>query len=311
WHALAASSVAVVVTVAALVVSTIAPVEGSVVIRGQTMTPAEHRDLAANAAFTTNPIRFLLLGDSVALTLGIGLSYNSRPRYGVFVNDQAPLGCDLDPTLQVNTSGTVSLATPGCQDWRRTWAAQVAKYRPQVAGLALGRWEVADHLYQGKWTHVGQPVWDRHLVAELTEGAKILSADGAKVVLFTMPYVDPSQESPNGSPFTENLPSRVDAYNKVVNEVGRANPGVVTVIDLNKMLDPHGHFAMNVGGVIARWSDGVHVSDAGGELVQPKILPTVAALGLGVNLAPVADQTGSGSGTSASSGAHATPTPAG
>jgi hypothetical protein len=159
--------------------------------------------------------------------------------------------------------------------------------------------------------HVGQPVWDLHLAAELTEGVKILSADGAKVVLFTMPYVDPSQEAPDGSPFTENQPSRVDAYNKLVTEVGQANPGVVTVIDLNKMLDPDGQFAMNVGGVIARWSDGVHVSDAGGELVQPKILPTVAALGLGVTLAPAADQPGSGSGTSASSRAHGTPTPAG
>ena len=307
WHALAASSVAVGVTVTALVVSTIAPAEGSVVIRGQTMSAAEHGALAANAAFTTNPVRFLLLGDSVALTLGIGLSYNSRPRYGVVLNNQAPLGCDLDPTLQVNTTGTVSLAPAGCRDWRQTWATQVGAYRPQVVGLALGRWEVADHLYQGKWTHVGQRDWDRHLVAELTEGVKILSADGARVVLFTMPYVDPPQESPDGSPFSENLPSRADAYNRLVNEVGRADPGVVTVIDLNKMLDPKGQFTMTIGGVTARWSDGVHVSLPGGELVQPKILPTVAALGLAAKVTPAPAPGGIGSGASASSGtaAHA------
>jgi peptidoglycan/LPS O-acetylase OafA/YrhL len=307
WHALAASGVAVGVTVTALVVSTIVPAEGSVVIRGRTMPAAEHRALAANAAFTTNPVRFLLLGDSVALTLGIGLSYNSRPRYGVVLNDQAPLGCDLDPSLQVNTTGTVSLAPAGCQDWQQTWATQVATYRPQVVGLALGRWEVADHLYQGKWTHVGQGDWDRHLVAELTEGVKILSADGARVVLFTMPYIDPPQESPDGSPFSETLPSRADAYNRLVNEVGKADPGVVTVIDLNKMLDPRGQFAMAIDGVTVRWSDGVHVSLAGGELVQPKILPTVAALGLAAKVGPAAPPTGSGSGASASSGtaAHA------
>ena len=308
WHALVGSTVAVGVTVTALVVSTVAPAEGSVVIRGRTMSPAEHRALAAEAAFTTNPIRFLMLGDSVALTLGIGLSYNSRPRYGVVLNDQAPLGCDLDPTLQVNTLGTVSQATAGCKDWRHTWATLVATDRPQVVGLALGRWEVSDHLYQGRWTHVGQPAWDRHLVAELNEGVRILSAHGAKVVLFTMPYVDPPQESPDGSPFSENLPSRADAYNRLVNEVGHADPGVVTVIDLNKMLDPKGQFSMTVDGVTARWSDGVHVSDAGGELVQPKILPTVAALGLAAKVVPPTASSGSGSGTSASSGApgHAT-----
>jgi peptidoglycan/LPS O-acetylase OafA/YrhL len=289
WQALAGSAVAVVVTVTVLVVSTIAPAEGSVTVKGATMPVAERQQLTASAAFTTNPVRFLLLGDSVALTMGIGLSDHSKQHYGVTVNNVAPLGCDLDPNLMINTVGAVGIAPPGCKNWRAVWAKQVADYKPQVVGVELGRWEVADHLYKGTWTHIGQPLWDDHLTAELNQAVAILSAGGAKVVLFTFPYVDPPQESADGTPFTESLPSRADAYNKLVDQVGKAHPGVVTVVDLNKMLDPEGHYTATLDGDTIRWTDGVHVTIAGGELLQPKILPTVAALGLSAHLVSTAD----------------------
>jgi hypothetical protein len=291
WQALAGSAVAVVVTVAALVVSTIAPAAGSVTVKGATMPVAARQQLTASAAFTTNPVRFLLLGDSVALTMGIGLSDHSKQHYGVTVNNVAPLGCDLDPNLMINTVGAVGIAPPGCKNWRTVWAKQVADYKPQVVGVELGRWEVADHLYQGTWTHIGQPLWDDHLTSELNQAVKILSAGGAKVVLFTFPYVDPPQETANGTPFSESLPSRADAYNRLVNGVAQANPGVVTVIDLNKMLDPDGHYTATLGGVTVRWTDGVHVTIPGGELLQSKVLPTVAALGLAAHLTAVAAST--------------------
>jgi peptidoglycan/LPS O-acetylase OafA/YrhL len=288
WQALAGSAVAVVVTVAALVVATIAPAAGSVTVSGATMSTAERQQLTANAAFTTNPVRFLLLGDSVALTMGIGLSDHSKEHYGVTVNNAAPLGCDLDPNLMINTVGVVGIAPPGCKNWRAVWAKQVATYKPQVVGVELGRWEVADHLYKGTWTHIGQPLWDNHLTAELNQAVSILSAGGAKVVLFTFPYIDPPQEAADGTPFTETLPSRADAYNKLVGQVGKAHPGVVTVVDINKMLDPDGHYTATLNGDTIRWTDGVHVTVAGGEILQPKVLPTVAALGLSAHLVSTA-----------------------
>jgi hypothetical protein len=168
----------------------------------------------------------------------------------------------------------------------QVWADQVAINRPQVVGLELGRWEVADHLFRGRWTHVGQPLWDDHLAGELNQAVKLLASRGAKVVLFTMPYMNPPIEASNGSLFSENLPGRADSYNQLVNEVGRSNPGVATVIDLNRGLDPDGHFTATIDGQTVRWSDGVHITIAGGELVQPDILPTLAALGLVADVAP-------------------------
>ena len=56
----------------------------------------------------------------------------------------------------------------------------------------------------------------------------------------------------------------------------------MTVIDLNRILDPHGSFQIVVDGVPVRWADGIHISEPGGEWLQARVLPTVARLGLAV-----------------------------
>ena len=89
--------------------------------RGVNVPARRNRPLAAAGAFPADPIRFLLLGDSVALTLGVGLGVESVARYGVERRTtRALLGCDLDD-VEVRLSGVVGPATPGCPDWWATW----------------------------------------------------------------------------------------------------------------------------------------------------------------------------------------------
>ena len=175
-------------------------------------------------------------------------------------------------------------ATQGCKDWQTRWPELIDQQRPQVVGLLLGRWENVDHLYQGSWTHTGEPGWDTHLEAEFDQAIDIYARYGAKVMLFTTPYLD-TTEAPDGTTYPENLPSRVDAYNSLIRTVAARHPGVVTVYDLNKVLDPQGHYAATIDGVTVRWSDGIHISLDGGEWLRPKIFPEVATLALG-NPAP-------------------------
>ncbi len=226
-----------------------------------------------------HPVRLLLLGDSIALTLGKGLSVDARERYGVTVTDDATLGCDLDPQLEVFTSGAAGPATPGCDNWRGLWPFLIAGQRPQVVGLGLGRWEIADHLLGGRWVHIGEPAWDGHLTDDLQSAIAILDSFGAKVVLFTMPYVDPSARQSDGLAWSENTPTRVKAYNALVRQVARTHPGVVSVIDLNRMLSPAGVYTASLSGVQVRSADGIHVSVDGGELLQRQILPAVDRIG--------------------------------
>ena len=244
------------------------------------LSAPEHAALERSGAYGPHPVRLLVLGDSVAMTLGMGLSVNARQQYGVSLTDDASIGCDLDPQLQVVISGVVGPATPGCDNWRALWPFVIAGQRPQVVALGLGRWEITDHLLDGHWVHIGEPAWNDHVTADLQAAITILHSFGAKVVLFTMPYVDPSNRQPDGQPWPENTPARVQAYNALVQQVARTHPGVVSVLDLNRMLSPDGVFTASLSGVDVRSADGIHISLNGGELLQSQILPAVDRIGM-------------------------------
>jgi hypothetical protein len=241
---------------------------------------AERASLVRAGAFGAHPVRLLILGDSIAMTLGMGLSAGSQPAYGVTVDDHATLGCDLDPQLLVRTTGVTGPATAGCEAWRSLWPFLTAAAHPQVVALGVGRWEVADHRFDGHWVHVGQASWNRHLTGDLDSAIAIFHQFGARVVLFTMPYVDPSERQPDGLPWSENDPARVRAFNALVWRVARSHPGEVNVIDLNRMLSPAGAYTQSEDGITVRWADGVHVTTAAGELLQRQILPQIDRIGL-------------------------------
>jgi peptidoglycan/LPS O-acetylase OafA/YrhL len=279
WTGLGVAGAAAIAAAVVVVLATVAPVSEAVAGTPSGPPGPERSSLATAGAFGAHPIRFLLLGDSVALTLGIGLGVDSVDRYGVRVIDRGSFGCELDD-VEVRLSGVVGPPTPGCIGWRATWTSEVGDMRPDVVGLLIGRWEVSDHLYQDHWVHIGDPGWDRHLVAELNEAVAILSSHGAKVVLFTMPYVDPPNEAANGTPFPENQPARMGAFNRLLAGVADTHRRTVTLVDLNKMVDPHGRYQPVIDGVPVRSTDGVHFTKVGGEWLEGDLLPTVAALGL-------------------------------
>ncbi len=286
WRGACATGAAAVGTAVMLAVATIVPAAGgvtpSLVAQGRSsMKPTEVSALRSVDAFGSHPLRFLLFGDSVALTAGLGLRIGTQKRYGVEVLDRGILGCDLDQ-VPSRLSDQVFGTAPGqnCWSWWTKWSRYIAQFHPQVVGLLIGRFELADHLSHGKWMRVGEKAWDDHLEAELDRVIKVTSAGGAKVVLFTYPYMDPQIEAPNGDPYPENEPSRVTEWNRLLREAAARHPGVVTLIDLNRILNPGGHYTSTIDGVRVRWIDRIHVSLAGGEWLQPRILPEVAQLGL-------------------------------
>jgi peptidoglycan/LPS O-acetylase OafA/YrhL len=280
WRSLKAAvpaTVLLVTTVAVVVAGTVTPAVAAVKVRA-TMPAAERQALTNAKAFTTHPIRFLLLGDSLAFTLGVGLSSDSVHRFGVSVSDQATLGCDLDD-LRAIVAGVIDYPVSPCNSWRTYWAGKLKSYHPEVVGLLLGRWDITDHLDNGTVVSIGQPAWDAHLENELDQVVTLLSSTGAKVVLFTMPDLVLAPSS-DGAPDADDNPIRVTEFNDIVTSVARERSQVVTLIDLNKILDPGGHFQAVIDGVTVRWADGIHISKPGGEWLQPALLPTVAQLGL-------------------------------
>ncbi len=279
-RAVAPAVTALAVTVAVVVVGTVAPATAAAPPRtAGTIPVGERQALDAANAFTSDPIRFLLVGDSLAVTAGLGLVRGSVAHFGVQVDNLGVLGCDLDNVDGVS-SGQIDVPVSSCRHWRTLWAGEIARYHPEVVGLLAGRFEIADHLVGSTVVSIDQPAWNRHLQQEMDQVVGVLSAGGAKVVLFTMPYIDPPQEAPDGSVYPENRSSRVDEYNRILEQVAARHPGEVTVIDLNRILDPAGHFQSVVDGVTVRWADGIHITRAGGQWIEPLVLPTIAQLGL-------------------------------
>ncbi len=288
WRIWAVTPVAVVAAVAAILGGTVVPAAASVASPTTGLTVAQSQALAGRGAFGRSPTKFLLLGDSQALTLGIGLSVDDQ-RWGVALDDQAQIGCDFDQGTTghdpVEIRGGGNPPGPpegGCLDWPASWAAMVDAKHPAVVGLLMGRWEVFDHRLNGRWTHVGEPDWDAHLLAAMNLAVDVLSSRGAAVVLFTTPYCSPTAgDDPNGIEYVEDQASRVDAYNQLVRKVASEHPRTVTLFDLNTALDVSKDvYSPIVDGVVVRSSDGIHITTAGGELLRSRILPVVDRLAL-------------------------------
>lgn len=229
--------------------------------------------LSGNTAVTT-----LLLGDSLALTFGWGLGWGAT-NWGVQVFNDAMLGCDLDWGGTVNFQGITTMAAQGCANWPNTWQGLVDFLNPDVVAIELGRWEVSNRLLDGGWYTVGQPQWDDRYASLLSQAIQIVSSRGAKVVLFTLPYVAQTTLAPDGQPWDINQPARTDAFNALTRRVAAQFPGVVTVIDLNALMDPDGAYSSYVAGVRTRDKDNEHPSVAIGAVLQPVVLPELAALG--------------------------------
>ena len=98
------------------------------------------------------------------------------------------------------------------------------------------------------------------------------------MAITTSPYYDTGEQL-DGQPWDEDSPVRVNMLNKIIEKVAARHPGVVSIIPLNKYLDPNGHFTWTIDGKVMRLGDGVHTTPAAGPYLAPKILPQLARHG--------------------------------
>ncbi len=228
------------------------------------------------------PIKVLLVGDSVAETLGWGLEVDDAV-YGMKIIDKALIGCGVTRAEPVFYGGKVVPLEPYCQDWPTTYSKEVKAIRPQVVVMLVGRWEVANAYYDGHWTHIGRKGYDAYLTKELDLAVSVLTSQGARLALLTAPYYN-SGITLGGQPLPENNPARVKLFNTMLYRLAARYPSKVRVFNLNKHLCPSGHYQLDIEGIQVRTNDGVHITVAGGEYIQPWLLPRLAALALAFKL---------------------------
>jgi hypothetical protein len=248
-----------------------------------TMSSGTSTPTAVAAATTTPlpPVRIMLVGDSLAGSLGVGLS-SVAGRFGAEIVNRGSPGCSLAEGNQVRVLWYTDPPGQPCQsdnpeNLLQAYRSLVARFDPDVV-VYIARSDTLDTQLDGKWQHVGQPSLDRWAVSRFQAAASVLSSEGARVVFLTSPFYD-SGEQGNGQPWPENAPGRVATDNRLLYEATRDDPAQATVFDLGSLLSPGGHFATTVEGVTVRCQDGVHMTINGGQWVATRLLPDLVSLG--------------------------------
>jgi peptidoglycan/LPS O-acetylase OafA/YrhL len=242
---------------------------------------------ALAAATTSKPVKVLLVGDSIAGTLGVGLAQEAAPYHVQIVNEGTP-GCSLSMQTQIKVLFYTVAPNAPCDvdnnpsSLLDTWRKWVDAYNPDVV-VYVARGETFDQEVGGAWQNIGQPGFDSYLTDRFRQAVSVLGSRGASVVLLTSPYYD-SGTSPVGSPWPEDAPSRVTQDNATMREVASttasgSNGSRVYVFDLNALVSPGNKFSPTVDQISVRCGDGVHFTRSGGIYVGQRLAPELATLG--------------------------------
>jgi peptidoglycan/LPS O-acetylase OafA/YrhL len=291
--------VAVPTAVAIVVAAVVAATTGTVAVASTTFPastvtggPTTTTTTVPGSPATAQPVNVLLFGDSVALTLGIGLQVPKvEGTYGYVLSDKGILGCGVTDGPAVELLGQVdttpsacngSPLTPGEADtnkpWQIQWLEAMGQVKPNVVVVLAGRWEVVDREYQGKWTNILSPVFAAYVKSQLEMTSKLVTATGAYIVFLTAPCTDEG-EQPDGAPWPEDNPARLAVYNKLLRQVAAEHPTTDSVVDLNAAACPGGKFTPTLHGEPIRNTDGIHFTDAAGVVLAPSIMPPIVAAG--------------------------------
>ena len=255
-------------------------------------SPAATNTPPPPASTSGPPVKVLLFGDSVALTLGLGLGEkNVQDKYDYQLSDRGIIGCGVVDGPQVELMGTRYDTPQACggsgvqpggpaanEPWQDQWTAEIGQVKPNVVLLLAGRWEVVDREYQGTWTNILNPTYAAYVKSQLEQASNLVTASGAHMVFLTAPCTDQG-EQPDGAPWPEDSPARLAIYNKLVREVAAEHAATDTAVNLFGATCPGGKFASTVHGVTIRSTDGVHFTVAGGQYLAPKIMPAIVAAG--------------------------------
>lgn len=133
-------------------------------------------------------LTLLVVGDSWARNLGVGLADADRDRRNVVVNAGEP-GCGLMQPVRIQRQGRLLPAPARCNRWPERWQDLVSKYRPGAALLEVGFWDGQDSQVVPGTKDVSSitgPAFRRRFDAQLDRAVGVLSAGGARVYLPTV-----------------------------------------------------------------------------------------------------------------------------
>jgi peptidoglycan/LPS O-acetylase OafA/YrhL len=203
------------------------------------------------------PPRVLIVGDSVAETVGRGIErWGATTRKAVVLN--AGLGfCAIGRGGVAYIFGTRPKDQVGCNDWSKRW--DVEGFRPDVVVVLSTLWELFPRelpQWDGRRS-IGDAEYDRWLISEYTAAVDFLASRGARIVWLTMPC-------------TKNKSAdeieKIRYLNRMIKGLEvRVPPESLRVVDLYARVCPNGSFTRSLGGIDDARADGLHFTDGGSD----------------------------------------------
>jgi hypothetical protein len=217
---------------------------------------------------TCPPEKVLVVGDSLAYSLGVGLM-DDEQHYGVEVANAGILGCAFTTTGELNAGGEWQAQSPGCPTALDQWSRNASELGARAVVVELGYRDEFDWKINDKVVHLGQRAFDEQVQSEIDRYASVLGQDGRKVVFLSIPYTNPPPNA-DGSPSPAASPARHRLINQMIQNAARGHSNVA-VVDLDKKISPGGQYNAKVDGQVCRF-DGIHFSVFCSKLLQPDVL---------------------------------------
>ncbi|MBF6557011.1 MAG: acyltransferase family protein [Acidimicrobiales bacterium] len=240
------------------------------------------------AQYAGPPVKVLVFGDSVAWRVGFAmLASQPQNSYDVSIDNGSIVGCGLLRSSEYMGHGIPELLTQQCNtsspksaQWPAQWVGDLQQFRPNVVMVLAGRWEVSDRMINGRWLHIGDPVFDADLRQSLEQAVQVGTSTGALMLFLTSPCFA-SGEQNNGQPWPEDSAARLAAYNAMVRQVAAEHPATVKIEDFDAQVCPGGAYATSLKGLQIRDGDGVHTAPtaAAGQWLDAQLLPEAISVG--------------------------------
>ena len=242
---------------------------------------AEPATGAATTVATTvppPPLKVMVIGDSFGDSIVMGLQKWGMTTGKMAVLDATITGCGFGRGGRNKGVGYNRPWTEECRARDATVARDLAEFDPDMVLLAGGMWDVTDRLVPGigRWTHIGDPAYDRYLTGELQHMADLAASQGATVVWANSPHWNPVPGSVifmGEPPYSESDPARADRFNEVLAAALAERPGV-RILDLASWMraQPGGELDPSLR------VDGVHFTEASTDTAAAWIGPQLLGI---------------------------------
>jgi peptidoglycan/LPS O-acetylase OafA/YrhL len=216
------------------------------------------------------PLRVLVTGDSTGRVMANALiAYQNAHPTSLQVLDLSMVACPITPTDRIrNYSGEEGQNVTLCGGWQKTFAPQVAAFKPDVAVVFLSVMEATDQrTVDGNWDNLLDPSYRQYQLSAYDKFVKVLSSTGAAVEWADAPYFTFRQDLP----WVSDDPARIDELNAMYRQLAATHPNVHLLSYAAHLNEPGRYDDPNVR------PDGVHMTpQAADRLAQTWLLPQLA-----------------------------------